>query len=376
VLGELGSSSLAAGTSETARRVAWANARSCALTTGERPIVTLLQETTRSSPRSRPRTGLRVAEPLSRACRRSLSSAEVEQLVDRAVDVAGEAVRVRQRLPVGVQAHASLALDRGHPVESAWDSASGTTGYPCVSSQPKRLTSHARLPLPPGFERASSADWNTLRGVRRRPLLALALAAVAAVGGCDFGSDDDEPRRERPRATRAPSGDAFASVVDELRRGGSVLVFRHAATDFSMVDRTRDLRDCARQRNLNAEGRRQSRTIGSALKRLGIPVGEVLASPYCRTVDTARLAFGRFRSSTALLSAEALTSRSARERQPARLRRLLAAPPRRGTNTVLVSHGFAIDDAAGLSLAEGEVAVVTPSGRPGDLEVVATVEAD
>jgi hypothetical protein len=34
--------------------------------------------------------------------------------------------------------------------------------------------------------------------VRTRSLLALAFATVAAVGGCDFGSD--EPRRERARA--------------------------------------------------------------------------------------------------------------------------------------------------------------------------------
>ena len=84
-----------------------------------------------------------------------------------------------------------------------------------------------------------------------------------------------------------------------------------------MVDETRDLRDCARQRNLNAEGRRQARAIGTALRRLDIPVGEVVTSPYCRTRDTARLAFGRLRSSTALLSADYLTSPSARERQPA-----------------------------------------------------------
>jgi len=227
-----------------------------------------------------------------------------------------------------------------------------------------------------GELRPSAAGWITLRRVRTRSLLALALAAVAAVGGCDFGSDDDEPRRERPRAARAPGGDASASLVEGLRRGGYVLVFRHAATDFSMADETRDLRDCARQRNLNAEGRRQSRAIGSALRRFGIPVDEVLASPYCRTRETARLAFGRLRSSTALLSARYLTSRSGRERQPARLRRLLAAPPRGGTNTVLVSHGFAIDDATGVSLAEGEVAVVAPAGGARDFEIVATVEAD
>jgi virginiamycin B lyase len=212
--------------------------------------------------------------------------------------------------------------------------------------------------------------------VRTRSLPALALAAVAAVGGCDFGSDDDERPPERPQAARAPSGEGSRSLMDGLRRGGHVLVFRHAATDFSMADETRDLRDCTRQRNLNAEGRRQSRTIGSAMRRLAIPVGRVLASPYCRTRDTARLAFGRLRSSTALLSARYLTNSAARRRQPARLRRLLATPPRRGTNTVLVSHAFAIDDATGASLAEGEVAVVAPVGGRRAFRIVATVEPD
>jgi virginiamycin B lyase len=206
-------------------------------------------------------------------------------------------------------------------------------------------------------------------------LPALALAAVAATAGCDFGSDD-ERRGERPRAARAPSGEGSRSPVEGLRRGGYVLLFRHAATDFSMADETRDLRDCTRQRNLNAEGRRQSRMIGSAVRRLAIPVGDVLASPYCRTRDTARLAFGRLRASSALLSARYLASPSARARQPARLRRLLAAPPRRRTNTVLVSHAFAIDDATGVSLAEGEAAVVAPAGATRAFRVVATVEAD
>ncbi|HEY3187097.1 MAG TPA: histidine phosphatase family protein [Solirubrobacteraceae bacterium] len=209
-----------------------------------------------------------------------------------------------------------------------------------------------------------------------RSVLVLALTTVAAVGGCESGSDDDDARRERPREARAPSGDAPISVVGRLRDGGHVLVFRHAATDFSMTDETRDLRDCARQRNLNAQGRRQARAIGSALRRLGIPVGDVLASPYCRTRDTARLAFGRVRSSTALLSADFFRSPSARAGQPRRLRRLLAARPRAGTNTVLVSHGFAIDDATGVSLAEGEAAVVAPSVRARDVEVVARIEAD
>jgi virginiamycin B lyase len=212
--------------------------------------------------------------------------------------------------------------------------------------------------------------------VRKGSLVTLALAVAAAGAGCDSDSDRQESRGEQPRTADVRGGGPSQSLVRRLRSGGYVLAFRHAATDFSMSDTTRDLRDCSRQRNLNADGRRQASAIGSAIRRLGIPIGRVLASPYCRTRDTARLAFGRAVSSDALLSARFIANRTARGRQPARLRRLLARKPRRGTNTALISHNFAIDDAAGVNLAEGEAAVVTPGrGREG-FEIVQTIEAD
>jgi hypothetical protein len=102
----------------------------------------------------------------------------------------------------------------------------------------------------------------------------------------------------------------------------------------------------------------------------------VLASPFCRTRDAASLAFGRFRSSRALLSAEFFPDDVAEERQPARLRRLLATRPRPGTNTILVSHGFAIGDASGLSLAEGEAVIVAPGRGARGFEVVSRAEAE
>jgi virginiamycin B lyase len=209
------------------------------------------------------------------------------------------------------------------------------------------------------------AERSYARQVRTRALLTLTLAALV---GCGGGDDDEQPQRTAPPAA-APRAGASPSLIDRLREGGHVIVFRHAATDFSMTDGTRDLRDCARQRNLDDDGREQARAIGAAFRRLGVPVGDVLASPYCRTRETARLAFGRLRSSEALLSARSVRDPDARDAQPARLKRLLAARPRARTNTVLVSHAFAIDDATDLNLAEGEAVVV----RAG--EVLATVEA-
>jgi phosphohistidine phosphatase SixA len=205
-------------------------------------------------------------------------------------------------------------------------------------------------------------------------MLPLVLAALAAAAGCDLGSEDEGPGERRPGADTARDRSS-RPPVQRLRRGGYVVALRHAATDRTATDMTGDLRDCSRQRNLNAEGRRQARAIGRAFRRLEIPVGRVLASPFCRTRDTARLAFGRARPSRALLSADFFGDPGA-ERQRTGLRRLLALPPDRGTNTVLVSHEAAIDAATGVTVEEGEAAIVAPGrGRRG-FRIVTTVEAD
>jgi phosphohistidine phosphatase SixA len=208
-----------------------------------------------------------------------------------------------------------------------------------------------------------------------RSLLSLALAIAVALAGCGSETDGDRNGSERPRtATERPSA-GTERLVERLRRGGFVLAFRHAATDLTTTDMTGDPRECSRQRNLNLTGRRQAREIGRSFRRLGIPVGRVLASPFCRTRDTARLAFGRVRPAGALLSAEFFADEGAVARQRNRFRDLLTEPPRGDTNTVLVSHNFAIDDATGVSLAEGEAVVLVPGrGRRG-FEIAGRIDA-
>jgi len=197
--------------------------------------------------------------------------------------------------------------------------------------------------------------------------LLLALALAACGGGRDRLAADPEP------AVAPPSAGASGGFVDDLRRGGHVIAFRHAATDFSMADEARDYADCAHQRNLSAAGRRQATAIGRAFRTLRIPVAGVLASPYCRTRDTARLAFGRATPSADLLSQQGALHG---ERDlPARLRARLRRRPAASTNTVLVSHNFAIDDAAGVDVAEGEAAVFRPDGSRRGFRLVRTVTA-
>ncbi|HSS45710.1 MAG TPA: histidine phosphatase family protein [Thermoanaerobaculia bacterium] len=173
-------------------------------------------------------------------------------------------------------------------------------------------------------------------------------------------------------ASEAVEGD----LIDGLRRGGYVIYFRHAATNPDQVDMdTAKLDRCETQRNLSPDGRRMARDLGGAFQTLRIPVGKVVTSPYCRAVDTAELAFGRHETSSALYFAMG-AAKDQRESQGAELRQMLSTPPRRGTNTVIVSHHANLKEATGLwPKREGDAHVFRP--RPdGGFEHVGEVAVE
>jgi phosphohistidine phosphatase SixA len=159
-------------------------------------------------------------------------------------------------------------------------------------------------------------------------------------------------------------------LVAMLRAGGLVLYFRHASTDRSQKDEDmRNLDDCTRQRNLTNQGRDEARAIGAAVKELAIPIGVVLSSPFCRTTETAQLAFLRAEKSAGLRAGN-----NAQRSQA--LRQQLSTPPQSTTNTMLVGHGEPFFALAGAPvLREGEAAVLQPLGN-GAFEIIARIRAE
>lgn len=147
-------------------------------------------------------------------------------------------------------------------------------------------------------------------------------------------------------------------LVEALREGGLVLYLRHTATDDDAPDGL-PTDDCARQRGLTDEGRRDARELGDAIRALQIPVGRVLASPYCRTVETADLAFRDVQEEDALLPIA--TGAEGEERGKQRLRELLSDEPEDG-NTFLVGHVTNLRLAADASPEEGGTIVFRPVG--------------
>jgi phosphohistidine phosphatase SixA len=174
------------------------------------------------------------------------------------------------------------------------------------------------------------------------------------------------------RAADAPplSGRALG---DALRHGGYVLYFRHASTDFGQNDDAMtSFENCAQQRNLTDKGRAEARAIGAGLAHARVPVDTVLASPYCRTRETAQLIFGRATVSPDVRGGPA----SAEGGRYDALKVLLSKATAPGTNLAIISHGNPYQAVVGPPyLAEGEAAVIEPLGAQG-FRVVGRIRRD
>jgi phosphohistidine phosphatase SixA len=171
-------------------------------------------------------------------------------------------------------------------------------------------------------------------------------------------------------ATPALAGPA---LLNALRSGGYILYFRHTSTDFGQNDeRMTGYEDCARQRNLTDAGRAEARAIGVAIRSLAIPIGEVLASPFCRTKETAELIFGRATVTPVVRGGPP----NADAGRYAELERLLATRPSGADNLAIASHGNPfVAIVGGPYLTEGEAAVIEPRGS-GGFRVVARIRKD
>lgn len=137
-------------------------------------------------------------------------------------------------------------------------------------------------------------------------------------------------------------------LVSVLQQGGYIFYFRHAATNHKQVDeRPVDLNNCKSQRNLSDLGRKQSKTIAKAFKKLNIPVGDVLSSPFCRCKETAELAFGSATLNDKLYFAIGL-KRDDKISKSKFLLKELSTPFPGKKNKVIVSHTSNLKESTGI----------------------------
>jgi broad specificity phosphatase PhoE len=146
-----------------------------------------------------------------------------------------------------------------------------------------------------------------------------------------------------------------------LKGGGQIILMRHALTTPGAGDPPGMRLDaCSTQRNLSGEGRAHARRIGEEFGKRKIPIARVLSSPWCRCLETARLAFERAQVSQPL--GNLFGRHENRESQVRQMREILQQEPGQG-NLILVSHGSTIQALTGVSPVTGEMVIVSRDAK-------------
>lgn len=185
----------------------------------------------------------------------------------------------------------------------------------------------------------------------RRRLLATGAGACAALLGS-------------AAPVLATQADPNATLAARLRSGGVVIAFRHALAPGTFDPPGFVLEDCSTQRNLDETGRVQSQRIGQWFREHRLEPAQVRSSPWCRCLDTARLAFGSGAVTPwAALGSPLGTAELAYPENQALLRKAAAQRRALGGFEVWVTHLFVLQDLVGQSLGSAEALLLRGDPR-------------
>ncbi|MDO9636303.1 MAG: histidine phosphatase family protein [Thiobacillus sp.] len=172
-----------------------------------------------------------------------------------------------------------------------------------------------------------------------------------------------------------PAVGASEAAWQKLAQGGKVVLLRHGAVRSGPGQGNSLLRDptCKRERNLSVEGEAQARRIGEAFRARNIPVAAVRHSPFCRTADTARLAFSGGAPADYLSLREILDAEAAAE-QTRTLAAVIGSHTGTG-NLILVTHEPNINAVSFELMRHADFLVLQPLGGS-DFEELGVVRWD
>ena len=208
--------------------------------------------------------------------------------------------------------------------------------------------------------------------------------AIASIIGCasDPSRLSSSGALAKANATQPQPSDP---IVRGLRDGGYILYIRHGRTEQAFQDQPGKPRwwkscDTRASRPLSDEGRQQMLTIGAQMRELRIPVAQVIASEYCRALDSGLLLQLMPVTQDARLNftdAQRAVGRN-EETMRTEMQVLLSTPPPAGRNTILIGHVHSFSppiDPVLQQLVEAETAVIRPLGG-GKLELVGRITVE
>ncbi len=159
-------------------------------------------------------------------------------------------------------------------------------------------------------------------------------------------------------------------VWDALKQGGKVILFRHTHVDIREGIGHLERGNCAAEVNLSTSGVEQAKRIGEAFRAHDIAVGEVLTSPYCRCIDTGKLAFGRATPVPYLKPPGVVSEDQAKLNQERVVQEILNH--RDPSNLVMITHDLNISNVVlEDTVPMGEFFVIRPKGA--DFDVIGKI---
>ena len=149
---------------------------------------------------------------------------------------------------------------------------------------------------------------------------------------------------------------ANQNIIKNLKEGGKIIFIRHALAPGSGDPENFDLNDCKTQRNLSSKGIEHSKRLGIFFLKNKIPIDIVLSSEWCRCKDTAKYAFGNYKTFTALNSFFSHKFQKNKYRQMKDLRRYLKNW-RSDKNLILITHYVTILEIINKTSSSGEILI-------------------
>ena len=147
------------------------------------------------------------------------------------------------------------------------------------------------------------------------------------------------------------------NLIDELKSGEKIVLIRHALAPGSGDPKNFQLNDCSTQRNLNTEGIEQSKKIGNFFTKNQIQIDQVFSSQWCRCKDTAKYAFKKYETFSALNSFFSEKFQKNRESQMLDLSTFLKKWDDK-KNLVLVTHYVVILEITNRPVSSGEIVIL------------------
>ena len=146
------------------------------------------------------------------------------------------------------------------------------------------------------------------------------------------------------------------NVVKFLKEGKKIVFIRHALAPGNGDPNNFDIKDCSTQRNLNDEGRAQSKRIRNFFEKNNIKIDKVLSSEWCRCKDTAKIAFGKFETFSALNSFYETRFSKNKSKQMKDLREYIFKWES-DSNLIIVTHYVVILDILDRGTSSGEMII-------------------